>query len=77
MVNVTATPYCALCMTGSKPYAPSQCALVCKATGTKTAFNNDGCPIGATCKPLTLDSDPCENKPALPCGADCGICTYG
>lgn len=75
--NVTATPYCALCMRGSKPYAPSQCGLVCNATGTTTSFNQDGCPIGATCKPLSLDKDSCENKPKLPCGDKCGLCTYG
>lgn len=76
--NVTAVPHCTLCMTGSKPYVPSQCALICTSTTTKTPFNQDGCPIGATCKPLSLDKDPCENKPAgLPCGDKCGICTYG
>ena len=64
------------------PPCPSPCPsmrLSCfTARGSPMhAWYHAGCPIGATCKPLTLDSDPCENKPALPCGADCGICTYG
>ena len=52
--------------------------MICNVTGSGTAFKRDGCPVGASCKPLTLDKDPCENKPALPAGpGGLGICTYG
>ena len=58
---------------------PSICALICEASATKAPWGQDGCPVGATCKSLTLDKDPCETGHiTAPCNAkkNCGICTY-
>lgn len=67
-------------VTAANPEKPTQCALICKATASKAGpFNRDGCPAGATCKPFTMDQDPCETTHVdLPCSAakDCGFCSY-
>ena len=59
---------------------PTQCALICTATTTKAGpFKQDGCPAGATCKPFTMDADPCETTHVdLPCSKTktCGFCSY-
>ena len=59
---------------------PTQCALICTATSTKAGpYKADGCPSGATCKPFSLDPDPCETTHVdLPCSKTktCGMCTY-
>ena len=86
-----ARPYCDACITGGGASSfvgtveePNACILVCNATaaadGTPTRAE---CPLGATCKPLTLDKDPCDNGVEWPAGAHpcqsgggCGVCTY-
>jgi hypothetical protein len=54
--------------------------LICTATSTKAGpYKADGCPSGATCKPFSLDPDPCETTHVdLPCSKTktCGMCTY-
>jgi hypothetical protein len=92
--GVTAKPWCDYCMTGflsrlqgssgslnaSDAEIPTQCALICTATAEKAGpYNADGCPSGATCKPFSLDADPCETTHVdLPCSKtkNCGMCSY-
>jgi KDEL-tailed cysteine endopeptidase len=93
----SARPYCDACITGRgrravsraaprlpAAEAPNACILVCNATKAGQAnFERAECPIGATCKPLSLDSDPCDDGERWPAGAHpcqeggtCGICTF-
>jgi hypothetical protein len=93
--GVTAKPYCDYCMTGAEslaryrnfswgganPEKPTQCALICTASSQSKAgpFKQDGCPGGSTCKPFSMDPDPCETTHVdLPCSKtkSCGMCTY-
>eukprot|EP00041_Stephanoeca_diplocostata_P016110 m.313737 g.313737 ORF g.313737 m.313737 type:complete len:543 (-) comp20259_c1_seq1:527-2155(-) len=61
---------------------PTVCGLICTATTTTAPFSADGCPKGATCKPLSMDHDTCENNATslkeMPCAKTntCGLCTY-
>lgn len=75
-----ARPYCDACLAPGKPNA---CILVCNATAGVTDFERAECPVGATCKPLSLDDDPCDSGARWPAGAHpcqatgtCGLCTF-
>ena len=59
----TATPYCDACVNGASPTTetPNSCILVCNATATQEPFAQAECSPGATCKPLKLDKDACDN----------------
>ena len=86
-----ARPYCDACVTSAAlafgaardAEAPNACILVCNATAAD-GFEQAECPQGATCKPLALDDDACDDGSRWPAGAHpcqalgtCGVCTYG
>ena len=86
-----ARPYCDACITGGGASSfigtaeePNACILVCNATqGADGAPVRAECPLGATCKALKADTDPCDNGDKWPAGAhpcqatkSCGVCTY-
>eukprot|EP00966_Prymnesium_polylepis_P232616 5379941-Prymnesium_polylepis.2 len=89
----TARPYCDACVTSAarraaptvSAEAPNACILVCNATAPAGGgkFSRAECPVGATCKPLSEDTDPCDNGKSWPAGAHpcqalgtCGLCTF-
>ena len=94
--STTAHPYCDARITGQGggPAAPNACSLACNATARssdvdpvtgeqKAVYAQAECPSGATCQPLSLDKDPCDNGSKWPAGAqpcqktkNCGICLF-
>lgn len=89
--QATARPYCDACITASgKDEKPNACILVCNATSNaqtglngQPVYDKAECQTGSTCKPLTLDKDPCDNGSKWPAGAHpcqatktCGVCTF-
>ena len=70
---------------------PSDREVRARSPGTTSASNADRhvqyaqaeCPVGGTCKPLSLDKDACDNDSKWPAGAHpcqvtktCGVCTF-
>ena len=57
---------------------------MCNATAGADGYEQAECAQGATCKPLNLDDDACDDGSQWPAGAHpcqalgtCGLCTYG
>jgi len=84
--ETTGRPFCDACVNGggdTTPEAPNYCILVCNATTGAAPFAQAECPVGATCKPLALDSDSCDNGSKWPSGSHpcqvtktCGFCNF-
>jgi hypothetical protein len=87
--HTTAKPYCDACVTSnSNAETPNACILACNATATssmdgETVYTQAECATGATCQPLSLDKDPCDNGSKWPAGAmpcqktkTCGLCLF-